>query len=188
MHVPIPHPHKHTHTHSIHEILYPHLTNFLEVSLLALNGSYWGIFGIQAPYWAQQVGRPHTCFSIADASWYVQTSQKIWKLNCIWYKLSQGIVGLRFHEEASFSLLGRSMIPPIKGTRSQCLWTPLHLQWAPLKTVCMMSRFRTILLGSRFEEKAPELWCKHSLFGSMGSQRVGHDWSDLAAAAAAEWF
>lgn len=154
----------HTHIHSIHEILYPYITNFLEMSLLALNRSYWGIFGVQAPYWAQEVCRPHTC--LFQDIWGLLIWFRPWKLNCIWYKLAQGIVGLRFHEEASFSLLGRSMIPLIKGMRSQCLWTPLHLQWAPLKTVCMMSRFGTILLGSKFEEKAPALWCKHSLFGS----------------------
>lgn len=88
-----------------------------------------------------------------------------------WWELTftswhAGFLGLGFHQKVSFSVLVRSMIPLRKGMRCQCIWTPLALLLAPLKTVCMMSGFRPILSGSRFDEKAPTLWCKHYLFGS----------------------
>lgn len=101
------------------------------------------------------VGLTPICFGIFDASW--------WELN---FELVWEVLGLRFHQKVSFFLTVRSMIPLIKGTRSQCLWTSLPLLLAHLKTVCMMSGFKTILSGSRFNEKAPALWCKHHLFGS----------------------
>lgn len=168
MHIQVcmPCTYKHIRTHSIYEILSPSITSSLEEEpSLALNGFYWGIFELQHLCGAQWAGRPH-----------IHLLGDVWCL-LIWYKLVKnvetelygvawGVLGLRPYQKVFFSLLARSMTPVIKGMRFQYHWTPLPNQLVTLKTVCMMSGFRTILLESRSNAKTPALWCKHYLFGS----------------------
>lgn len=111
----------------------------------------------------RRVGLTSICFGIFDASWSDSNCPE--NMGTELYELAWGVSGLRFHQKVSLSLLVRSPIPLRRGMRSQCLWTPLPLLSVPLKTACMMSGFRPILLGSRFNEKTPALWCKPYLFG-----------------------